>query len=226
MVTDIIKVKNDGTGVIEAVNETERFAEYQKTNRKDALRLRLLAEEMTGLIKNLVGDFDGSFWVEGDKNAASLYLEADCRVDYDRRDALLKVSTTGKNEAHKGFMGKLAGVFEYCLMSYDASAKYSGYYSDYMFDDVPTYGYDRMWSLAAMRDGLNSAPETPAAKEEWDELEKSIVASPADEVTVGVKAHKVRLVIKKTFRFWRKKSRLPARRSGADISTTTTPSRE
>ncbi len=200
MVTDIISVKNDGTGVIEAVNETERFAEYQKLDHKNALRLRLLAEEMTGLIKNLVGDFDGRFWVEGDKNAVSLCLEADCRVDYDRRDALLKVSTSGKNEAHKGFMGKLTGVFEYCLMSYEASARYSGSYADYMYDDVPNYGYERMWSLAAMRNGLENMGGTAEAKEEWDELEKSIVASLADEVTVGVKSHKVRLVIKKSFK--------------------------
>ena len=34
---------------------------------------------------------------------------------------------------------------------------------------------------------------------ERDDLEKSIVASLADEVLVGVKSHKVRLVIKKTF---------------------------
>lgn len=200
MVTDIIKVKNDGTGVLEAINETEKFAEYQKMEHKNALRLRLLAEEMTGLIKNLVGDFNGRFWVEGDKNSASLFLEADCKVDYDQRDALLKVSTTGKNEAHKGFMGKLAGVFEYCLMSYDISSQYNGYYADYMYDDVPNYGYERMWSLAAMKDGLGETPKTDAAKEEWDELEKSIVASLADEVTVGVKAHKVRLVIKKSFK--------------------------
>lgn len=200
MVTDIISVKNDGTGVIEAVNETERFAEYQKLSHKDALRLRLLAEEMTGLVKNLVGDFDGRFWVEGDKNAVSLCLEADCSVDSERYDALLKVSTSGRNEAHKGFMGKLTGIFEYCMMSYETSAKYSGGYFDYMYDDVTNFGYEKMWSLAAMRNELENMDETTETKEEWDELEKSIVASLADEVTVGVKSHKVRLVIKKSFK--------------------------
>ena len=200
MKTNVISVKNDGSGISEALNEAERFADYQQLEHKDALRLRLLAEEMTGLIKNLVGDFSGSFWVEGDKKDVSLVLEADCTVDFDSREELLKISSSGKNEAHKGFMGKLAGVFEYCLMSYDISSKYNGYYSDYMFDDVPNYGYERMWSLAAMRDGLSGAPETSAAKKEWDELEKSIVASLADEVTVGVKFRKVRLVIKKSFK--------------------------
>lgn len=199
MKTNIISVKNDGTGIAEAVNEAERYAVYQEMEHKNALRLRLLAEEMMGLVKILVGDFSGSFWVEGGKNDASLVLEADCTVDFDRRDELLKISSSGKNEAHKGFMGKLAGIFEYCLMSYDASSKYSGYYADYMYDDVMAYGYDKMWSLAALRDGLSGAPESSAAREEWDELEKSIVASLADEVIVGVKFHKVSLVIKKTF---------------------------
>lgn len=199
MVTDIIKVKNDGTGFREAVNETERFAQYQQLEHKDALRLRLLAEEMTGLVKNLIGDFDGRFRIEGDKKAVSLCLEADCHVDCDRRDALLKVSTSGKNEAHKGFMGKLSGIFEYCLMSYETSVNYTGYYYDYMYDNVTGYDYERIWSLAAMRNGLQNSP-TAETEEEWDELEKSIVASLADEVTVGVKSHKVRLVIKKSFK--------------------------
>lgn len=200
MKTNIISVKNDGSGIPEAVNEAERFAVYQELSHKDALRLRLLAEEMTGLVKTLVGDFSGRFWLEGDKSDVSLVLEADCTVDYDRREELLKLSSSGKNEANKGFMGKLAGVFEYCLTSYDASAKYNGYYADYMYDDVPNYGYERMWSLAAMRDGLNGGAAAPEVKEEWDELEKSIVASLADEVTVGVRSHKVSLVIKKTFK--------------------------
>ena len=36
-------------------------------------------------------------------------------------------------------------------------------------------------------------------KEEWDELERSIVANLADDVTVGVRNQKVRLTVIKTF---------------------------
>ena len=197
MKTNIISVKNDGTGLYEALLETDRFSEYQRLGEKESLRLRLLAEEMSGLVKNLVGDFSGIYWVEGDDKNASLCLEADCTVDFDTREELLKLSSSGKNEAAKGFMGKLAGIFEYCLMSYEISAKYSGFYSDYIFDDVPNFGYERMWSLNAMRRDLEENAE--ASKENWDELEKSIVASLADEVLVGVRSHKVRLEIKKSF---------------------------
>lgn len=199
MKTNVIAVKNDGTGILEALNEAERFADYQHFSHKDSLRLRLLAEEMTGFIRSLVGDFYGLFWVEGEWKDAMLCLEADCKVGYDQREELLKISSSGKNEAHRSFMGKLAGIFEYCLMSYDTSVKYNGCYADYMYDDVPNYGYERMWSLAAMKNSVGISEETAPASAERDDLEKSVVASLADEVLVGVKSHKVRLVIKKTF---------------------------
>ena len=199
MKTNVISVKNTGSGINAALAEAERFAEYQHLDRKEALRVRLLAEEMMGLIKGIVGEFYGEFWVEGEGKDVSLCLEADCKVDYDQREQFLSVSSSGKNEALRGFMGKLTGIFEYCLMSYDASIQYCGDYSDYMYDNVPSFGYERMWSLAAMRENLGTVPDSEDAREKWDELEKSIVASLADEVLVGVKSHKVRLIIKKSF---------------------------
>lgn len=200
MKTNTISVKNDGTGMASALNEAERFAEYQKFDHKQSLRVRLLAEEMMGLVKNIVGKFSADFWVEGEDKEVSLYLEARCSVDYDQREQLLGMSSSGKNIASKGFMGKLTGVFEYCMMSYDTSIKYGGNdYMDYMSQGYSNLGYDMMWSLSSMKNDLgNYSGGREAKKEEWDELEKSIVAKLADEVLVGVKSNKVQLIIKKS----------------------------
>lgn len=198
MKTNVIAVKNSGSGIDEALNEAERFALYQNFNKKDSLRIRLLAEEMMGLVRGIVGDFSALFWAEGEGKSVTLNLEADAKVDYDQREQLLELSSTGKNEAHRGFMGKLTGIFEYCLMSYETSAEYGGEYSDYMYGEAMGFGYEKMWSLSSMRSNLGAA-DSEAAKEKYDELEKSIVASLADEDLVGVKSKKVSLIIKKTF---------------------------
>ena len=199
MKTNVITVKNDNTGIEEALNETERFAGYQRLGKKEALQLRLLSEEMMGMVKSIVGEFSARFWIEGSGKEAQLFLEAQAAVDLDKQNKLLSVSSSGKNYAHRTFMGKLAGLFESCMMSYDETAQYLTMSADLMYDPAPGFGFDRMWKLDAYRDKLQKHLNDAAEREQWDELEKSIVANLADEVIVGVKSRKVQMIIKKSF---------------------------
>lgn len=199
MKTNVITVKNNGAGIADALKEAERFAAYQHLSHKEALRLRLLAEEMMGMVKGIVGEFQAQFWIEGEEREAQLTLEAQAWVDLEKRDQLLAVSSNGKNYAHRTFMGRLAGIFETCMMSYDETAAYALQSADCLgYDMMPGLGYERMWSLGSFRDYVGSG--SAAKQDEWDELEKSIVAKLADEVIVGVKSRMVQMIIKKTFR--------------------------
>ena len=200
MKTNVIKVRNDGEGQEAALKEAERFAVYQELNRKETLRLRLLAEEMLGMIEAIVGDFNAQFWLEGENGDTKICLEAEAWVDYDKKERLIGVSSSGKNYAQRTFMGKLAGIFEYCMMGYDSpfqQALENGYF---LYDGTSGMDYERMWSLDFFREDLSQNLEDEVKRAEWDELEKSIVAKLADEVIVGVKAHKVQMIIKKNFR--------------------------
>lgn len=197
MKTSVITVKNDGEGREEALKETERFAVYQELDKKSALRLRLLAEEMLGMVEAIVGDFNARFWLEGENKEAEICLEADAWVDYDKKERLIGLSSSGKNYAHRTFMGKLAGMFEYCMMGYDTSAQYALENGYLLYDGTSGMDYERMWSLDFFREDLNRNLGDEEKRAEWDELERSIVAKLADEVIVGVKAHKVQMIIKK-----------------------------
>lgn len=199
MKTNVIAVQNTGDGIDDALKETERFAEYQHLNHREALRLRLLAEEMMGMVKGIVGEFKAKFWIEGENKNVQLVLEADAFVDLEQRDRLLAVSSSGKNYAHRTFMGKLAGLFETCMMSYDETGAYAWQNADFGYEMMPGYGYERAWSLGSLRSDIGSNSGNAAKREEWDELEKSIVAKLADEVIVGVKSRKVQMIIKKKF---------------------------
>ena len=52
MKTDVIEITNKGEGVENALTETERAAVYRGLTPKQTLRLRLLAEEMTGMLRS------------------------------------------------------------------------------------------------------------------------------------------------------------------------------
>ena len=58
MKTDIIQITPDGVGISDVLQETEKAAAFRGLDRKQTLRLRLLAEEMTGMLKTIVGPTD------------------------------------------------------------------------------------------------------------------------------------------------------------------------
>ena len=59
MRSDIVQVNANGTGVEEALAQAEAVAVYKKLPYNDSLKLRLLAEEMMGLLQGLMcsGEF-------------------------------------------------------------------------------------------------------------------------------------------------------------------------
>ena len=208
MQTDKILVYSNGTGMEAALEETERFAVYQSLDRKNTMRLRLLAEETLGMVKAITGAFNAKFWLEKDGDVCKIHLDADTYMDDEKKRELIALSSSGKNEANKGFMGMIKNLI---LSAYkgleeanEAQVDFGG--STVMFGTVGMREMDAMsnlnfeWSYIQYREGLEeSKDDDSAAEEAWDELEKSIVANIADDVRVAVKGDIVELVISKTF---------------------------
>ena len=63
MVSNICKIKDGIKDLSAILNECEKFALYNGFNKKQALHLRLLCEEIDGLLPNILGDFSGDFWI-------------------------------------------------------------------------------------------------------------------------------------------------------------------
>ncbi len=207
METNRIVITNKGTGMEDALNEVESFAEKQDLDHKQTLRLRLLAEEMMGMVTGIVGDFKALFWLEGEDRNISLHIEARTVVDMSVRDELLSVSTTGKNIAAKGITGKLRDLFETYMLAYEEVDRYAVGNGMNLFPydefDMMHAGMDissHYWSLRQYKNDVGErAPEDESAAQAWDELEKSIVGSLADDVLVGIRSDNVEMIVRKDF---------------------------
>ena len=205
MKTDVIEITANGTGFTRVLEETERAAAYRGLEPKQALRLRLLAEEMTGMLKTLVGDERFRYWIESEGRVFSLHLETQTIVTRALREALLKASSSGKNAAAKGFMGRLREILTTMSESYvPAAVAEMGYGYSYVdvidFDASMDMSPNAMlygWSLRAYRDAVTENKEKEPEK--WDELEKSITAKLADDVKIFIRRNNVEMVIEKTF---------------------------
>ena len=193
MKTDVFELTQDKQNLDIMLNEAEKAAAYSGLDKKQTIRLRLLAEELIGMLPELLEYIKGEFWIESKGKAFELHLSAtlDDMFAADR-EKLLSISTSGKNAAAKGVMGKVRSVFETMLIEYVAtpSVYYADYYSMGMLPE-PSY-YTALWSLEQYK---------TAEKDEnkWDELEKSIIANLADDVVVGIKGKNVDIIVKKNF---------------------------
>ena len=99
MKTDVIVIYSDGSEMEEALVQAEKTAQYKGLSHKAALHLRLLTEEMLGMMRSITGNVKGRFWIEDEKGAFQLHLKVKTFVDFEKREQLLKASTSGKNEA-------------------------------------------------------------------------------------------------------------------------------
>ena len=186
-----------------AVNDLAvKTAQYNGLDKKQELKLTLLCEELIEMLPNLLIYGNGKMWIENDDGVYQIHavVEANKTLSSIDREDILKVSTTGKNAAAVGIVNKIRIAAEVMFSNYADTAGTAGsmlaeshyaYYNMGVYQD-PTVDY-QLWSLAAYKNSTRNGTE------EWDELERSIIANLADDVTVGIIGGKVEITVKKKF---------------------------
>ena len=199
MKTEEITVKASGQGIERAVSETEELAFISGLSNKQCLHLRLLAEELLGLMQDVTGQGEARYTVEQCETTYVMELNADVKMTKEVRRKLIELSSRKENAAPKGFMGRLrdsiAAVFlpagntstgmKVGLMGLGSPSDYGTY---------DTYS----WTMTQYMEGVKKA-QSEEAEEAMSEMERSIVASIADEVKVHIMGSHVKIMITKEF---------------------------
>ncbi len=206
MQTDKVVVNNKGMNLDKALEEIEKFSSWQNLSKKDALHVRLLAEETVGMIRQLTGDFHAYLWADGDSSVCRINLEARAETNIEQREELLSASSSGKNILAKGVMGKIREVMELSALGFDAVNNSQGlhngviYVSPASMELTGNQAAYPVWSLQAYKDNIDVIRDSDRdAEAVWDELEKSIVANLASDVQIGVLGGKVKMVVETRF---------------------------
>ena len=198
MKSDVICVTNNGIGVGDARAEAEKVAAYLALGKKDALHLALLTEEMMGMMLALTGETEARFWIESEKSRVSLHLTATTSMNTETRQKLLAASSTGKNVAVKGIMGKIKDIFQRLVEPVNANPTPTIALSQGFGADTTAFSSLGvcLWSLKQYKNAINTGARP---QNDWDELEKSIVSKLADEIQIGIIDDKVEMIIFKSF---------------------------
>ena len=189
MKSDIYTEKH---GMEPILAEAERIGAFCKLPPSASGKLRLLAEEMLSLTVRLFDDLKYEFFIENDGRVFTLHLSVNTLVSSEQKEKLISLSSRGENQATKGIFGKISGIFEGLLLG-------SGEYAEIAascWDEVgmtPYWGGMGMTPYFSLAVYQNEMPKT-AKKEEWDGLEKSIIATLAKDMIIGVKNKKVEMI--------------------------------
>ena len=198
MKSNVCKIEN-GTKDLESIlKESERVAEYNGLTHKQTLQLRLLCEEIDGMLPNIIDDFEGDLWIDFEDGVCKVNIDIKIpEINADKREDLIGISRSKKNAAAKGIVGKIRDAIENFLLSEEAMGAFEVTPGTFYFTDGICEGVDfpYLWTLNQYR-GEVTQEEQP---ENWDELEKSVIASVADDVIVGIKGRQAKIVIVKKF---------------------------
>ena len=197
MNTPVIKVNNEGTGFDEALDLSEKLGLSCGLDRKQNLRLRLLTEELFGLVKNIAGDLDGTFSIEYEGKSFILSLDANVMLTSEMKEQFLAVSSSGENEAAKGFMGKICDMISSALLSTNGNSTFlqAGLMCPGAPSDAFISAQNYEWYLKRYKDSVDDTTDEDAK----DDLERSIVANIADDISIRIVGSAVGIRIYKIF---------------------------
>ena len=173
MRSDIINIDNCGNGYQDALDQTAKAAQFRDLNHKEALRLRICAEEMLSLARSVTGELQARFWLESEGKKFDLHLSTKTVMDREKRENLIASATSRRNEAANSFLGKLRDAFEAAMVSEQDNS-------------IP-------------EDVLDDLANHPIEIPEWDEYEQSILRSAADTVKIAIRGGVVDMTVSKNF---------------------------
>ena len=199
MKSNVCKIEKGSRDLAAIFEESERVAKYNNLSHKHSLQLRLICEEIDGMLPHIVDNFLGELWIDYEDGVCKVNVAIEIpHIDSEKKDALIAISSDGKNASAVGIVGKIRNFIENYLLN-EAAYMNSFVSSPGMFRMPAEYnefaGYSYTWSLGEYRDTVKREEHAEA----WDELEKSVIASVADDVTVGVKGSRTEIVIVKKF---------------------------
>ena len=198
MKSNVCKIENGTKDLAAILKESERVAEYNGLTHKQSLQLRLICEEIDGMLPNIIDDFNGELWIEIENGVCKVNVSLTFKeFTAEKKKELVGVATNKKNAAATGIVGKIRSAIENVLLdgdnfrSFEIASESYGFSTEY-YDRMD---YSHLWTLDRYRSSVSKEKQSEA----WDELEKSVIASVADDVIVGVKGREADIIVVKKF---------------------------
>ena len=168
--TDTYRLYDTDDPIQRVIKATEQYGNRLRLKQKNIMQLQLISEELIGIVRNIIEDAKATFWIEGTGLMSRIHLHMPTSVESAEYQKLMKLSTSGRNEAVQNLSGKIWQM----TMNGILQKK----------DDEDKKGRSYTWSLRE----FESTGDTSL-------LGESILASMANDVKVKVTKKSVELIV-------------------------------
>ena len=120
MKSNVCKIEN-GTKDLDAIlRESEKVAVYNELTHKQTLQLRLLCEEIDGMLPRIIDDFNGDLWFEFEDGVCKVHIS----LLFDeftakKKSELVAIAKNKKNASAVGIVGKIRSALENVVLEVD-----------------------------------------------------------------------------------------------------------
>ncbi|MBQ8967445.1 hypothetical protein [Ruminococcus sp.] len=167
---------NDTIKII--LKETDKLSKANELNDKQAMHMRLLVEETICMLPEILQYGDGTFWID------NFYQKYEIHLRVRPNDVDSKVN--GVVRSSDPFLKK--GILRRICAAFDRAVN----------EGRDKKGTMDNWSLLSYIDSVKQSGKNKNL-DAWDELEKSIIANLADDVTVSTVDDEIEVVVIKEF---------------------------
>ena len=150
------------------------------------------------MLPNIIDDFEGELWIDFEDGVCKVNLSVQIpELNSEKKEKLVAVAKSKTNSAAVGIVGKIRDAIENIFLNESTVSAIGA--SAGVFHLATGYSegvdYSYLWTLEQYRKQLKEQAQAEA----WDELEKSVIASVADDVIVGIQGKRADIIIVKKF---------------------------
>ena len=183
----ICPIEGNSWDVERALNEVDSFSRYQGLGAKQSERLRLIGEELLGMVGGFLQVENGRFWIDVVDGAYTVNLAGSTVVGV-RAKAILE--SAGRNVEYKG----IGGLFRKAVDAMEEMIKDSG--ADFAASEqidaalagtIIDSSESLNWSLAR----YNESVERDEIADEYDEMEISVLKKYAKDIIVSYRNDRI-----------------------------------
>lgn len=167
----------------DVLNKIDETIDLYDLNEKQEYKLRLLAEELVAMAKQIMTNTEAVFVIRKEPGAFTLCYHAKARLSKEEKDELLTMSSQKENAKTKTLKGKAKAFADYLFSTPVDMNLGVG-----IHNTNTSSGYDIQWSMSHFTNAVS--------KEQWDQYEKSIIMSYADDISIGILGDDVELSVK------------------------------
>lgn len=185
----ICPIEGNERDIERAIAEADCFAKLEGLNDQQANIIRLLADEMLGMVNGLFVSGLGRFWIEHNQNCFELNLAVETEVGIRAKSVL---DSTSANTEYKGFTGLVKKATDAVSQMINDSGADSISNYDIPFEGINTVDqgvYE--WSLQKFEESCERDEKASL----YDELEIPVIKKFSKDITISYRNKRVSIKV-------------------------------